>query len=108
LKTNVFVELPTHTAVNSNQMTNLEKRHIKNTSLMLLENCAGPTSGMFCVQIIIEFTHNLYYGHYQAKESDVDQGNTQNKQHLMKYKLITFTINKNCSNWHWADKIGRS
>jgi hypothetical protein len=51
---------------------------------MLLENGAGPTSGTFCIQIIIKFTNNLYYGHHQAKEPEVDLGKHSEEQYLGK------------------------
>jgi hypothetical protein len=70
-------------------MTNLEKRHIKNTSLMLLENGAGPTSGTVCVRTIIEFTNNLYSGHHQAKEPEVGQGKHSEELYLKKKKKLT-------------------
>jgi hypothetical protein len=33
----------------------------------------GARSDVFCAQIIKEFTNNLFYGHHQANESEVDQ-----------------------------------
>jgi hypothetical protein len=48
----------------SSQTTNFEKRPIKNTYLMLLENGAGPTLGTFCA-------NNLYNDHFQVKEPEV-------------------------------------
>jgi hypothetical protein len=47
-------------------------------------NSADPTLFTFCTQIIIEFTNNLYYGHHQAKESEVDQEKHSEEQYLGK------------------------
>jgi hypothetical protein len=51
---------------------------------MLLEKGAGPISGTFCAEIIIEFTKNLNYEHHQAKESKVDEEKHSEEQCLGK------------------------
>ena len=78
-------------------MIKSEKRHIKTSSQMLLENAVGPTSGMSYAQTSTEYTTNLLNGYPQAKEPGVDQKKHSEEQYLERVKQSIFTLFKNCT-----------